>query len=366
MISALIYCAHPAQYHFIKGTLKNLIQDGHKVKVLIKTKDILENLLIEDGMEYTNIQPKLRKNNKLSILLASLQRTVSVIKEAIKFKADILIGTDSSIAQAAWILKKPAITTLEDDYDVIKNLAKLTFPFTTDILVPQECPVGEKHTRKKIPYSGYMKLAYLRPNVFTPDKSVLEKYNISEKFILIRLAKLTAHHDSGIKGLNIALVHSVISFAKNKGYTTYITSENRIDSSLEQYQLKIHYSDIHHILAFASLLISDSQSMSMEAAMLGIPSIRFSDFAGRISVLETLEKNYDLTFGIRTSEPENLQRKVHELLDYPNLHAEFQSRRQIMLADKIDVTAFFTWFIENYPESRKIMKENPEYQYRFK
>ena len=37
-----------------------------------------------------------------------------------------------------------------------------------------------------------------------------------------------------------------------------------------------------------------------------------------------------------------------------------------MLDDNIDVTSFFTWFIENYPESQKIMKENPGYQYEFK
>lgn len=30
-----------------------------------------------------------------------------------------------------------------------------------------------------------------------------------------------------------------------------------------------------------------------------------------------------------------------------------------MLSDKIDVTAFMVWFIENYPKSAKIMKENP-------
>jgi hypothetical protein len=49
-----------------------------------------------------------------------------------------------------------------------------------------------------------------------------------------------------------------------------------------------------------------------------------------------------------------------------NLREEFQARRQKMLADKIDVAAFFTWFIENYPESAKIMKETPDYQYKFK
>ena len=48
------------------------------------------------------------------------------------------------------------------------------------------------------------------------------------------------------------------------------------------------------------------------------------------------------------------------------LSEEFQRRRQKMLSDKIDVTAFLVWFIENYPESAKIMKENPDYQFNFR
>jgi hypothetical protein len=37
-----------------------------------------------------------------------------------------------------------------------------------------------------------------------------------------------------------------------------------------------------------------------------------------------------------------------------------------MLTDKIDVTAFMVWFIENYPESARIVERNPAYQFRFK
>lgn len=37
-----------------------------------------------------------------------------------------------------------------------------------------------------------------------------------------------------------------------------------------------------------------------------------------------------------------------------------------MLSDKIDVTAFMVWFIETYPESKRIMEVNPGYQKRFK
>jgi len=37
-----------------------------------------------------------------------------------------------------------------------------------------------------------------------------------------------------------------------------------------------------------------------------------------------------------------------------------------MLSEKIDPTAFLIWFMENYPGSVKIVKNNPEFQSRFK
>ena len=150
------------------------------------------------------------------------------------------------------------------------------------------------------------------------------------------------------------------------GYSVYISSEKELSEPYCSYQLASPVDLIHHIMDFASFLVCDSQSMAVEAAMLGVPSIRFNDFAGKISVLEELEHKYGLTYGIKTDQPERLFEKINELLAIPNLREEFQFRRQKMLADKIDVTAFLAWFIENYPKSKEIMKTNPDYQYRFK
>lgn len=364
-MNVLIYVGHPAQYHFFKHTISNLKADGNNVKLLIKTKDILEQLLNEDGQDYLNIQDTFRKNTKWGILSASFKRTWAVYRIARRFKADLLAGTDSSIAQASWLLNKPAITTLEDDVEIIKTFAKLTYPFTSNLLVPTVCRVG-KWEAKKIGYAGYMKLAYLHPDYFTPDENVVSSYGIDKRFILIRLAKLSAHHDDGIKGLDKKLVDRVIAIAEEKGYKVYISSEINLDGYLQRYQLKIKHTDIHHVMAFASLLISDSQSMSVEAAMLGVPNLRFSDFAGQISVLEELENDYGLTMGIKTSEPQRLTDEEERLLGMSDVRAEFQNRQRKMLDEKIDVTAFMTWFIENYPQSRQIMSEDPNYQFNFK
>jgi predicted glycosyltransferase len=126
----------------------------------------------------------------------------------------------------------------------------------------------------------------------------------------------------------------------------YITSERPLSPQLEPYRLHINPLDIHHIMAFASLYIGDSQSMAVEAAMLGTPSIRFNDFAGKIGVLEELEHKYRLTYGIPSSQPEELYQKIEELLDSKNLRETFRERRDAMLKDKIDVTAFLVEVIE--------------------
>ena len=105
--------------------------------------------------------------------------------------------------------------------------------------------------------------------------------------------------------------------------------------------------------------------MAAEAAVLGTPSIRFNDFVGEIGYLEELEHRYQLTFGFRTSETEPFLRKVDELVKSPGSKAEWGKRREKMLSEKIDVSRFFLWLIENYPESIRIVRADADFQFRF-
>ncbi len=115
--------------------------------------------------------------------------------------------------------------------------------------------------------------------------------------------------------------------------TIFITSERPLEPQFEQYRIRINPLDMHHVMAFASLLISDSQSMSVEAAMIGLPNLRFSDFSGRISVLEELEKVYHLTIGIKTSDPQRLIREARDLLLSADSKKEYQKRRNFSVTD---------------------------------
>lgn len=361
----LVYIGHPAQYLFLREAIRILLRKGHQIKILIKTKDVLEDLLKNDGLVYVNILPNERGASRLSIAHSLIKRSLKIFPIIIRFRPKLLIGTDATIAQLGKLLNIQRITIIEDDYEVIKTLGDLTYPFTRTILCPEVCDVGKWGT-KKVGYAGYMKLGYLHPNVFALDEKVLEKYKFPKHYVIIRLAKLTAHHDFGIKGISNAFLRKLISVFENKAFQVFISSEGLVEDIFKKYLLRINPNDIHHVLAGSSFLICDSQSMSVEAAMLGTPSIRFSSFAGKISVLEELEHKYKLTFGVNPKHPEVLFSKLNELLSQQNLKDNFQFRRNKMISDKIDVTAFLVWFIENYPESAKVMKDNPAYQNRFK
>lgn len=361
----LLYFGHPAQYLFLRESIKCLIGNGHKIKILIKTKDVLEYLLLQDELEYVNILPQERSKSKIAIAFSLLKRNLVIFPIMVKFNPDLIIGTDAAIAQLGWLFRKNRITITEDDYEVIKTLGILSYPFTKTILCPEVCSVG-KWDRKKIGYAGYMKLGYLHPNVFKRNHKIPEKYNLEKKYGVIRLAKLTAHHDFGIKGIDESFLDEIISVFEKHSIAVFISAEDNIDQKYDKYLFDINPNDMHQILANAEFLICDSQSMSVEASMLGVPSIRFSSFAGRISVLEELEHNYQLTFGINPKNPELLLTKLDRLLSLQNLKEVFRVRRLKMLSEKIDVTAFLVWFIENYPKSKNVMIENPNYQNNFK
>lgn len=106
--------------------------------------------------------------------------------------------------------------------------------------------------------------------------------------------------------------------------------------------------------------------MTTEAGVLGTPAIRCNSFVGENDMgnFIELEQKYGLIFNYNDSD--KAIGKAVELIQKPDLKEEWRKKREKLLKDKIDVTAFMVWFIENYPESFKEMKENPEIQYKFK
>lgn len=364
-MKVLIQLGHPAHFHLYKNVASNLIKNKHQVFVLIKKKDILEELLINAGIPYINILPDGRKDSKYGIALAMVKRFFRVFFFTIKNDIDLLTGSTPEVAQVGKLLRRQSIITSEDDAVIIPTFIRLASPFVDAYLTPVECHNGKIDSRS-IKYRSYHELAYLHPNHFVPDSNVVEKYFPSDKpYFILRFAKLNAYHDDKISGINTEIAHNIINILKPHG-RIYITSERELEPEFETYRIKINPLDMHHVMAFAQIYIGDSQTMAVEAGVLGVPFIRFNDFVGRIECLRVLEDYYRLGFGVKTNEVDKLYRTLRELLEMSDRKEVYAERRRKMLAEKIDYAQFLTWFIENYPSSARIMKENPDFQNKFR
>jgi len=359
-MNIILALGHPAHYHLFKNVSKKLKEDGHNYYFVITPKDILEKLLIENNEEYIVLAPREKNENLMEKFFKIFNSTKQLIKVAKQLETDIFVGCLSQIVYAGVFINKPSIFVGEDDFSYTWLQGLTTYPLATKILAPQATSVGPFYY-KKISYNGYQKLSYLHPNHFTTKRA--EKRE-SKKQILIRLVNLSAYHDFSAKGLNNILLSEFISRYSNIA-DIHISSERELPKSFERFRIQINVNKMHEFLLNSDLFISDSQSMSVEAALLGIPNIRINNFAGKISVLNELEFKYGLTNSLSLKNATKLLDLADKLLSEKTI-AEIDKNKQKMLADKIDVTAFLVWFIENYPQSVKIMKENPDYQYNFK
>lgn len=363
-MNILIDIGHPAHVHLLKNTYFALREQRHQL--FFTTKDIpsVKKLLDIYQIPYISLGTKSDSIKGKIINQFKYDRALrKVVKEK---KINIGIGTSITLAHVSRITKMKSIILDDDDDQVQPLFVKFAHTFAHHLLSPDVLR-GKRKKKNTIYYSGYHELAYLHPNYFTPDSKILSDIGVKEKesFFILRFNAFKAHHDAGVEGLSLEKKRKLIDLLKNKG-KIFITTEKEIDPEFKQYQLRVSPEKIHSLLYYAAMLIGDSQTMTSEAALLGTPAIKINSFARKLSVPNEIEEKYSLCYSFLPEAFDESIGKIDQLLKISNLQLEWQKLRNRMLKDKIDVTAFLIWLVENYPESVRIMKENPEYPSRFR
>jgi predicted glycosyltransferase len=345
-LKILVDIGHPSHIHLFKNSLRNFVSHGHEVKIVARDKDVTKDLLIAYSFEYEIIGKSHTSFIKKVINLPKVEfELYSVAK---KFKPDILLGASGNfyVAHVGRILKVPSI--IFEDSEPDSAFRWLCAPFATYICTPElfELDFGYKQLR----YNGYKELAYLHPDNFTPDSSILELENLDpdENFILFRFVGWNAAHDISQNGLNleqkIQFVKSMANYCK-----VYISSEAELPAELNEMRLTIPSHNLHDILSYATMLVTDGQTMATEASILGIPTIRVNSFVGSMSNFKELEQKYDLMYSFRDFD--SALKKAIDLYGIPNLKEIWSIKRRKLLQDKIDVTSLIIYLIEEYPYS---------------
>ena len=213
-MNILVDIEHPAHVHFFKNMIWNLEEDGHKVKIIAKDKDITIDLLDAYEFKYTKVSRYYVGMFKKAFGLIS--KDIQLYKIAREFRPDILTGIlTPHITHVGMLIKKPSVIFTDTEHAKLAN--GLTFPFATIICTPTcfKNDIGKKQVR----YDGYHELAYLHPNYFKPDPSALEYLGLTEDdpFIVLRFVAWEAGHDIGERGFDSKTKMQLIRKLENYG-----------------------------------------------------------------------------------------------------------------------------------------------------
>ena len=347
---------HPGHVHYFRNFISEMKKSGHEFFITARDKDCVFELL-----EFYQIPYKSRGKGAKTLpgkLFYIFKAAFTLFRAALKFKPDIFLSFASPYAaHAAFLSRKPHIAFDDTEHAKFEHL--MYVPFTQTILTPQ--PFLKDMGEKQIRFAGFMELCALHPKRFSPDTKILETLNIkpTEEYVLLRFVSWEASHDVGHSGISLELKMQLVSELKKK-FRVFISSESKLPPEFEPYRIKIQPQQMHDVLAHATLFIGEGATMASECAMLGTPAIYVNSLdAGTLQE----QTNYGLIYSFRNST--GVFEKVKELLATPNIKALWKQKQTKMLSEKMDVTAFMIWLVENYPASVNELKTNPELQKHF-
>lgn len=328
---------HPAWAHQFRSIIDRNNATGDTL-VLAVDKDGDLTLLDSFGIDYIKLADTTGSNVVQKAFLF-IKLCISYTHEIRKFNPDVLIGRASPMmAVAAKVTKKPQIVF--EDTEVSRFSLGFCKRFSSCIITPRtfHTDLGAKQIRMPI----YKELFYLHEKEFSPNPRVLDKCGInhSKPYAIVRFISWNASHDVGMGGISD---EKKVSFVEElaKLIPVYISSENDLPEALKKYQLKIPFEDIHHVLYYATVVISEGASMASEAAILGTHSFYLNEIASGtteeqenrfhlLRVLHDPKTRYDIAL-----------QEAKELLMNPNLWHEGKEKRKIILSQMPDPNDFF-------------------------
>ena len=326
----IVQATHPAHVHFFRHSIKELKNRGHEIRVFATPKDITTDLLENYGIDYE--MP--HKRPKFHFYINSqLKLDYKLYKMAKNFDADVITSVGgTSAAHVSAVTDARSVVFYDTEHATLQNA--ITYPFA-DVIFTPDCYQGDIGSHQ-IRYPGYQELAYLHPDRFEPDPTILDDIDVDEgeRLVIMRLVAWGAAHDFGDGGFND--IRGAVGRLEDVGARVLITSEAPLPDELERCRISIPPERIHHLMYYSDLFIGESATMATESAVLGTPALFVS--SSRRGYTDELEQRYGLVFNFsdKNKQMKALEKAESILRNYDQ--KTWEQRRETMLDDKIDTT----------------------------
>jgi len=336
---------------------------GHSISVINRDSKIINTLL-----DFYNINHKIRnsrpsKSGSMFSIVYLIGMIYHICKYSYKERPDLYLGFGSfPCTIAGFLFSKPVIHLDDTEHNKVNHF--LNKPFKPITLTPYY--FTKNLGKNQIYFNAFIEQLYLHSNYYKVNNSVLVELGIeSENYALVRYISYNASHDLFVQPLSNSNKMQLIDHLSSKMKVLVSFEDENQDDFYKSFKINISPEKMHDLIANARIFITEGATMASEAGVLGIPYIYINPLQDLGYITEQIRKYPEIA-----SRSKNIEEIKCILNDKFNaLNSTFHRRDDFKYSfekSTIDPTKFLVWFVENYPDSFKIMKENPDYQYNFK
>jgi predicted glycosyltransferase len=350
-VRILFDLSHPAHVHQFVPLAHELTGRGHRIRLVGRDKDVTRDLLKSSGLPFevpdapAGPRGRVRDGRELVTRVRALRRIVRA------WRPDVLLTRNPSGVLATFGTLTRSVFDTDDGrqagahYWLARPIANL---ITSSVHDP------ESHGRHHRRYPSFKALAYLHPDRYAPDPAARDRYGVPEgPLFVLRFSAHDASHDRRVTGISEEMQqqlerllesHGSVLLAREGEPTVLLTTGARRTVPPQAFL---------DLLAQADLCVGDSQSVAIEAALLGVPAIRLSGFTGRNFSLQVLEERYGLVSNfLPGDEPQLLALVVATLTDLHERRRAARAARDRLLDDAVDLTGWYLRLIDRRITSR--------------
>ncbi|MBX0324310.1 DUF354 domain-containing protein [Halomicroarcula sp. F13] len=329
-MNVVVTVQHAGHVHFFKHAIDELTRRGHDVRVFARDNEASIELLECCDIDYEVLAGS--SDSLLSLATAQATYEARLLRRAMAFEPDVMTAIGGvAVSHVASLVGARSVVFYDTEHATL--IRRLAFPFADTVCTP-DCfrdNVGSKQVR----YPAYHELAYLHPDHFDPDESVLEDVGLEtdDDVVLVRLGDWSSSHDVGVSGIDdpVALVEQL----EADGAEVLLSTEGDLPDGLTSRGFDLEPDRFHDLLAAIDLYVGEGGTTAAECATLGTPAVYVSDLT--LGYLDELESRYGLVINCAGDEgTDTAAEAARSMLAEPE--TEFQQRRMHLLTEKVNPT----------------------------
>ena len=267
-MDVVVTVQHPAHVHFFKHAIGELEAAGHDVHVFGRENEVTAALLSAYDIDYEMLAGTSSSLPSLARVQATYE--TRLLARAWEIDPDV-IAAIGGVAASHVAAAVGARSVVFYDTEHAALIQRLAYPFADEVCTPS-CYAGDAG-EKQVRYPGYHELAYLHPDRFSPDESVLDEADVDpdETLAVCRFSSWDSSHDVGQGGF--ADLAEVVERLETAGATVRLTSEVDLPPGLDSRTLSVDPDRLHDLLYYADVSVGEGATMAAESALLGTPAV---------------------------------------------------------------------------------------------